>query len=35
MAPAMNGYGCAVCDQFLSTATVVAVREEISRIEPH
>ena len=35
MAPALNGHGCAICDQFLSTETVVAVREEISRLEPH
>ena len=35
MAPALNGHGCAVCDQFLSHELVVAVRGEIVRLEPH
>mmetsp|Transcript_33134 Transcript_33134/g.74830 ORF Transcript_33134/g.74830 Transcript_33134/m.74830 type:complete len:553 (-) Transcript_33134:483-2141(-) len=35
MARALDGHGCAVCDQFLSPGLVAEVRKEIARLEPH
>jgi hypothetical protein len=35
LSTALEAYGCAVCDRFLSPAHVAKVRQEVARLAPH